>query len=258
MAFIVGQRVVGGSIISERVVAGAKSTDTRARSGVIEEVLRGDPSPQYRIRGDDTYESIVTPDRGADPSSPPWRVSWFAAEGLRMDMGGRYPVVLFADVIVFSVFARKKRNALLGDLGVDGIGEVLGAPTIGLPVTKVINAQTESMIATSNRFADLLKAGITNYSPTQVAAALPGAVLVPIANIGKVELRHSGGWLNDAKLTFYISRIDIDPSTPFPERRRKRTYYFRGLYRQEEVAALDQLREMLSWSLGKRFSEKPD
>jgi len=38
--------------VSERVVAESESTDRRPRPGVIEEVLRGDPSPRYRIRWD--------------------------------------------------------------------------------------------------------------------------------------------------------------------------------------------------------------
>jgi hypothetical protein len=55
MAFVVGKRVVAES----------ESTDRRPRPGVIEEVLRGDPSPRYRIRWDDGHESIYTPASGA-------------------------------------------------------------------------------------------------------------------------------------------------------------------------------------------------
>ena len=55
MAFAVGRRVVAES----------ESTDRRPRSGVIEELLRGDPSPRYRIRWDDGHESIYTPASGA-------------------------------------------------------------------------------------------------------------------------------------------------------------------------------------------------
>ena len=55
MAFVVG----------ERVVAEAESTGRRPLSGVVEEVLRGDPSPRYRIRWDDGHESIYTPASGA-------------------------------------------------------------------------------------------------------------------------------------------------------------------------------------------------
>jgi hypothetical protein len=59
-----------------RVVAEAESTDRRPRPGVIEEVLRGDPSPRYRIRWDDGHETIYTPASGAlraeqRPKRPP-------------------------------------------------------------------------------------------------------------------------------------------------------------------------------------------
>jgi hypothetical protein len=49
----------------KRVVAESESIDRRPRSGVVEEVLRGDPSPRYRIRWDDGHESIYTPASGA-------------------------------------------------------------------------------------------------------------------------------------------------------------------------------------------------
>jgi hypothetical protein len=49
----------------ERVVAESESTDRRARPGVVEEVLRGDPSPRYRIRWDDGHETIYAPASGA-------------------------------------------------------------------------------------------------------------------------------------------------------------------------------------------------
>jgi hypothetical protein len=51
--------------VGKRVVAESESTDRRPRSGVVEEVLRGDPSPRYRIRWDDGHESIYTPTSGA-------------------------------------------------------------------------------------------------------------------------------------------------------------------------------------------------
>ena len=51
--------------IGNRVVAESESTDRRPRPGVIEEVLRGDPSPRYRIRWDDGHETIYTPASGA-------------------------------------------------------------------------------------------------------------------------------------------------------------------------------------------------
>jgi hypothetical protein len=51
--------------VGKHVVAESESTDRRARSGVVQEVLRGDPSPRYRIRWDDGHESIYTPASGA-------------------------------------------------------------------------------------------------------------------------------------------------------------------------------------------------
>jgi hypothetical protein len=51
--------------VGKRVVAEPESTGRRARPGVVEEVLRGDPSPRYRIRWDDGHESIYTPSSGA-------------------------------------------------------------------------------------------------------------------------------------------------------------------------------------------------
>ena len=51
--------------VGNRVVAESESTDRRPRPGVIEEVLRGDPSPRYRIRWDDGHETIYTPASGA-------------------------------------------------------------------------------------------------------------------------------------------------------------------------------------------------
>ena len=49
----------------DRVVAESESTARTARSGVVEEVVRGEPSPRYRIRWDDGHESIYTPAAGA-------------------------------------------------------------------------------------------------------------------------------------------------------------------------------------------------
>jgi hypothetical protein len=51
--------------VGKRVVAESESTSRRPRSGVVEEVLRGDPSPRYRIRWDDGHESSYTPSSGA-------------------------------------------------------------------------------------------------------------------------------------------------------------------------------------------------
>ena len=49
----------------ERVRVEAESTDRPPRGGVIEEVVRDDPSPRYRIRWDDGHESVLTPADGA-------------------------------------------------------------------------------------------------------------------------------------------------------------------------------------------------
>jgi hypothetical protein len=51
--------------VGNRVVAESESTNRQPRPGVVEEVLRGDPSPRYRIRWDDGHESILTPADGA-------------------------------------------------------------------------------------------------------------------------------------------------------------------------------------------------
>jgi len=51
--------------ITNRVVAQSESTDHRPHAGVVEEVLRGDPTPRYRIRWDDGHESIYAPVSGA-------------------------------------------------------------------------------------------------------------------------------------------------------------------------------------------------
>jgi hypothetical protein len=49
----------------DHVVVESQSTERAARHGVIEEVVRGDPRPRYRIRWDDGHESIYTPADGA-------------------------------------------------------------------------------------------------------------------------------------------------------------------------------------------------
>jgi hypothetical protein len=52
------------------VVAQSQSTTRGPRPGVIEEVLRGDPSPRYRVRWDDGHESIYTPAGGTLQTQP--------------------------------------------------------------------------------------------------------------------------------------------------------------------------------------------
>jgi hypothetical protein len=56
--------------VGKRVFAESESTERRPRPGVVEEVLRGDPSPRYRIRWDDGHESIYTPASGALRAEP--------------------------------------------------------------------------------------------------------------------------------------------------------------------------------------------
>ena len=56
--------------VGKRVVAESESIARRPRSGAVEEVLRGDPSPRYRIRWDDGHESIYTPASGALRAGP--------------------------------------------------------------------------------------------------------------------------------------------------------------------------------------------
>jgi len=56
--------------VGKRVVTEAGSTDRRPRPGVVEEVLRGDPSARYRIRWDDGHETIYTPASGALRAEP--------------------------------------------------------------------------------------------------------------------------------------------------------------------------------------------
>jgi hypothetical protein len=50
--------------VGTAVMAQAKSTSRAPRTGKIEEVLRGDPAPRYRVRWDDGHESTVTPSSG--------------------------------------------------------------------------------------------------------------------------------------------------------------------------------------------------
>ena len=59
--------------VGTAVLAQATSTTRAPRTGVVEEVLRGDPSPRYRIRWDDGHESTITPSNGTlqrQPSRP--------------------------------------------------------------------------------------------------------------------------------------------------------------------------------------------
>ena len=56
--------------VGKRVVAESESIARQPRSGVVEEVLRGDPSPRYRLRWDDGHESIYTPASDALRAEP--------------------------------------------------------------------------------------------------------------------------------------------------------------------------------------------
>ena len=51
--------------VGDRVVAESESTDRRPRAGTIREILRGDPTPRYRIDWDDGHSSMYTPAAGA-------------------------------------------------------------------------------------------------------------------------------------------------------------------------------------------------
>jgi hypothetical protein len=55
------------------IVAEAESTDRPARRGVVEEVVRDEPHPRYRIRWEDGHESIYTPAAGALTLAEPVR-----------------------------------------------------------------------------------------------------------------------------------------------------------------------------------------
>jgi len=56
--------------VGTAVVTQAGSTSRGPRLGTIEEVLRGDPSPRYRVRWDDGRESVYTPADGALKAQP--------------------------------------------------------------------------------------------------------------------------------------------------------------------------------------------
>jgi len=56
--------------VGDRVEEQARSTELPTRMGSIEEVVRGEPSPRYRIRWDDGHESVFTPSAGSLHKSP--------------------------------------------------------------------------------------------------------------------------------------------------------------------------------------------
>jgi hypothetical protein len=51
--------------VRDRVVAESESTERRARSGTVREVLHEDPAPRYRIDWDDGHSTVYTPAAGA-------------------------------------------------------------------------------------------------------------------------------------------------------------------------------------------------
>ena len=51
--------------VGDRVVAESESTGRAPRTGTVLEVLRGDPSPRYRIEWDDGHTTSYTPAAGA-------------------------------------------------------------------------------------------------------------------------------------------------------------------------------------------------
>jgi hypothetical protein len=63
--------------VGDRVVAESESTERRARSGTVREVLREVPAPRYRIDWDDGHSTVYTPAAGslhaARPQAEPAR-----------------------------------------------------------------------------------------------------------------------------------------------------------------------------------------
>lgn len=59
----------------DRVVVESESTGRAPRAGVIEEVVREEPGPRYRIRWDDGHESIYAPAAGALRKAAPAKSS---------------------------------------------------------------------------------------------------------------------------------------------------------------------------------------
>ena len=51
--------------VGDRVVAESESTQRPPRVGTVQEVVRDDPSPRYRIAWDDGHTTIYTPAAGA-------------------------------------------------------------------------------------------------------------------------------------------------------------------------------------------------
>jgi hypothetical protein len=56
--------------VGDRVVVESESTERRARSGTVREVLRNDRAPRYRIDWDDGHSTVYTPAAGALQAAP--------------------------------------------------------------------------------------------------------------------------------------------------------------------------------------------
>jgi hypothetical protein len=56
--------------VGDRVQVESESTERRARSGTVTEVLHTDPAPRYRIDWDDGHTSVYTPAAGALRPAP--------------------------------------------------------------------------------------------------------------------------------------------------------------------------------------------
>jgi hypothetical protein len=56
--------------VGTRVRTQAGSTTRAPRLGTIEEVLRSDPAPRYRVRWDDGRETVYTPASGTLQAQP--------------------------------------------------------------------------------------------------------------------------------------------------------------------------------------------
>jgi hypothetical protein len=57
--------------VGDRVVAESESTERRARTGIVREVMREDPAPRYRIDWDDGHSTVYTPAAGALHAAQP-------------------------------------------------------------------------------------------------------------------------------------------------------------------------------------------
>src|ERR1700728_1794402 len=56
--------------VGTAVLTQAGSTSKGPRAGTIAEVLRGEPSPRYRVRWEDGHESVLTPTDGSLKAAP--------------------------------------------------------------------------------------------------------------------------------------------------------------------------------------------